>query len=296
VSVQHQIEYVMARLGLRLFRLLGPMRASNMAGAVARGIGPLIPVSQVADRNLRIAVPALDAPARRRVIRGVWDNLARTIAEFPHIQHFTEGSAVPGYVFEGAEHVRVLVARGGPVLILTAHLGNWEILPLAFRRLGMSMAFFYRAASNPAVDRLILRLRAQAVGAPVTMFAKGASGARGAYAHLARGGVLTMLTDQKLNDGLEAPFFGLPAMTAPALAVFARKFACPILPVHVERLGAARLRIVCEPPLIMPQTADKAADIQAMTVRMNAIIEGWVRARPGQWLWLHRRWPKTVVA
>jgi KDO2-lipid IV(A) lauroyltransferase len=295
VTLQHQAEYLIARGGLRLFRALGPVRASDLAAAAARAIGPLLPVSKLADRNLRMAMPALDAAGRARIIRGVWDNLARNIAEFPHIERFGEGAAAPGYEFVGAEHVRALAAQGGPVLILTAHLGNWEILPLAFRRLGMVMAFFYRAASNPGVDRLILDLRAAAMGAPVTMFAKGAAGARGAYAHLARGGVLTMLVDQKLNDGIEAPLFGAPAMTAPALAVFARKFACPILPVHVERLGAARLRIVCEPPFVMNRTADKAADIREMTVAMNGIIERWVRADPAGWLWLHRRWPRNVV-
>jgi KDO2-lipid IV(A) lauroyltransferase len=296
VTMRHDAEFLLARLGLRAFRALGPARASNAAGAAARAIGPLLPVSRLADRNLRTAMPELDGAARRRIIREVWDNLARTIAEFPHIQRFAEGSDAPGYDVIGAEHVRALAVAGGPVLILTAHLGNWEILPLAFRRLGMTMAFFYRAASNPDVDRLILDLRGDAMGAPVTMFAKGAKGARGAYAHLARGGVLTMLADQKLNDGIEAPLFGAPAMTAPALAVFARKFACPILPVHVERLGAARLRVICDPPFLMEQTSDKAADIRAMTVTMNQIIEGWIRTRPGGWLWLHRRWPREVVA
>ena len=84
-------------------------------------------------------------------------------------------------------------------------------------------------------------------------------------------------------------------MTAPALAVFARKFACPILPVHVERLGAARLRIVCDPPVMIEKTADKDADIRNFTIRMNQIIETWIRARPGEWLWLHRRWPRHIV-
>ncbi len=294
MNPQHRIEFLLARAGLRLFRALGPIRASDAAGAAARAIGPLLPVSKVAEGNLRLAMPELNASARRAIIRGVWNNLARNIAEFPHLQHFNE-NATPGYEFTGAEHVRALVAKGGPVIILTAHLGNWEILPLAFRRLGMSMAFFYRAAANPAVDRLILKLRADAMGAPVTMFAKGAQGARGAYAHLARGGVLTMLVDQKLNDGIAAPLFGHMAMTAPALAVFARKFACPILPVHVERLGAARLRVIAEPPFTMPRTDDKAADIQAMTAMMNATIERWARARPADWLWLHRRWPKQAV-
>lgn len=295
MSLQHRIEYRIASACMRLFRGLGPVRASNLAGALGRSIGPLIPVSRLADRNLRAAMPELDEAARKCIIRAVWDNLARNIAELPHLSRFRESAAAPGYEVIGTEHLRAATAQGGPAIILTAHLGNWEIMPLAAQRLGIPTGFFYRAASNPLVDRMILDLRAEAIGEGIRMFPKGAAGARGAYAHLAGGGVLAILADQKLNDGLEVPFFGMPAMTAPTLAILARKFGCPVLPVHVERLGAARLRVVCGPPLLMPRTGDRQGDIQAMTALMNRVIEGWIRARPGEWLWLHRRWPKTVV-
>lgn len=295
MTILHRIEHAMVRGFLGVFRRLDPGRASDLGGAIGRSIGPLIPTSHVADANLRRVMPELDAAARRTIIRDVWDNLARNAAEFPHLAHLRETASGPGYEVTGAEHVRALAARGGPGIILTGHFGNWEIIPPALDRLGVTLAFFYRAAANKAVDETILGLREAAMGQKVAMFPKGASGARASYAHLVQGGFLGMLVDQKLNDGIEAPFFGVPAMTAPALAVFARRFRCPILPVHVERLGPARLRVVCEPLEFVPETEDKAEDVRATTIRMNQTIERWVRARPGGWLWLHRRWPKEVV-
>jgi KDO2-lipid IV(A) lauroyltransferase len=287
------LEYAAARAFLALFRALGPVNASRLAGALGRGIGPLIPTSRIADANLRAALPLLDAAGRRAVIAAVWDNLARNAGEFPHLAALRATTSGPGFTITGAEHASSLATAGGPAIILTAHCGNWEILPAALRTTGLRFAFFYRAAANPAVDRLIIGLREAAMGEPVPMFAKGAGGARGAYAHLARGGMLCMLVDQKLNDGIATPFFGRDAMTTPALAVFARKFRCPILPVHVERIGPARLHIIIEPPAYAQHTSDKTADIGATTLWMNQTIERWVRARPGQWLWLHRRWPRT---
>ncbi|MCU4159095.1 lauroyl acyltransferase [Acidiphilium sp. AL] len=291
----HRIEYAMVRGFLAVFRRLDPRRASDLGGAIGRSIGPLIPTTRVANANLRRVMPELDAAARRKIIRDVWENLARNAAEFPHLANLRETASGPGYEVVGAEHVRAFAARGGPGIILTGHFGNWEIIPLAFYRLGVTLAFFYRAAANKAVDETILGLRKAAMGQKVAMFPKGASGARASYAHLTHGGVLCMLVDQKLNDGIEAPFFGTPAMTTPALAVFARKFRCPILPVHVERLGPARLRIVCEPLEFAQKTEDKTEDVKATTIWMNRTIERWVRARPGEWLWLHRRWPKELV-
>ncbi|MFT9091447.1 MAG: lysophospholipid acyltransferase family protein, partial [Gluconacetobacter sp.] len=84
-----------------------------------------------------------------------------------------------------------------------------------------------------------------------------------------------------------------PAMTAPALAAMALRYRGPGIPGYVERLGPARLRIHVEPPLALPDSGDRQADILALTQAVNDRLERWVRARPGTWLWLHRRWPKS---
>jgi KDO2-lipid IV(A) lauroyltransferase len=126
------------------------------------------------------------------------------------------------------------------------------------------------------------------------MFPKGAEGARGALRHLLAGGVLAMLVDQKMNDGIAATLFGHRAMTASAGAALALRFRCKLLPAHAERLGPARLRIVVEAPLPLPDSGDRAADVTALTQAMNGCVERWIAARPAEWLWLHRRWPKEL--
>jgi KDO2-lipid IV(A) lauroyltransferase len=142
------------------------------------------------------------------------------------------------------------------------------------------------------VDALINAVRSRASGAGVVNFAKGAAGARRAAMHLARGGIMAMLVDQKLNDGIEARFFGQPAMTAPAPAAFALRYRAQLVPAHCERLAPARLRMVIEEPLALPDTGNRATDILHLTQSMNDTVERWVRADPSAWLWLHRRWPK----
>ncbi len=100
-----------------------------------------------------------------------------------------------------------------------------------------------------------------------------------------------MLVDQKLNDGIAVPFFGRDAMTAPALAQLALRFRCPVVPARVERLGGARFRLTIYPPMGLPDSGDHDADVSETMRRVNAHFEDWIRARPEQWLWLHRRWP-----
>jgi Kdo2-lipid IVA lauroyltransferase/acyltransferase len=278
---------------VRALQCLPPVAASNIGGWLARSCGPWLPISRVADNNLRPALPELDAAGRARVIRGVWDNLGRTVAELPHLASFRRTDAGPGWEIEGNANIAQLRASGGQALFFSGHFGNWElILPIA-AALGLHASGFYRAASNVAVDRLIQSLRLRALAPDMSMFAKGAQGARSALLHLQGGGSLGLLIDQKMNDGIAVRFFGRDAMTAPALAQFALRFDVPIMPVHVVRLGPARFRMVCDPPLAVARTGDKTADIHAITLAVNQTLERWIRADPSSWLWLHRRWPKS---
>jgi KDO2-lipid IV(A) lauroyltransferase len=276
-------------------RCLSPKQASNLGGFVARLIGPRLRVSRVADANLRRALPLLSPLARADIIRGVWDNLGRTTAELPHLASFQRTPSGPGWEIEGEEHLARLSASNTQALFFSGHFGNWElILPIA-ASLGLPIAGAYRAASNAQVNTIIQAMRHQALGPGVSMFAKGAPGARAALRHLSAGGSLGLLVDQKMNDGIAVPFFGEIAMTAPALAQFALRTCAPILPVRVTRIGPARFRLICDAPLELPLTGDRTADIHAITMAMNDTLERWIRADPASWLWLHRRWPKVSL-
>jgi KDO2-lipid IV(A) lauroyltransferase len=120
---------------------------------------------------------------------------------------------------------------------------------------------------------------------------KGAVAARRAIAVLRRGTHLTMLADQKMNDGIPVPFFGRTAMTSSALASLALRFDCDVLPVRVERQGGARFRLTVFPRLPLPRSGDRHADVATLMARVNQILEEWIRDRPEEWFWLHRRWP-----
>lgn len=293
MTVLHRIEALAAQAALGLLRRVGPVAASGLLGTLARAVGPLLPVSRVADANLRAALPELDRAARRRIVGGVWDNLGRTVGELPHLAGLHETGSGPGWEVVGGDTLQMLIAQGGPAIFFSGHIGNWELLPIAAAARGVPVSLFYRPAENKRIDAMILDLRRRAARADIQLFAKGASGARQALAHLSRGGRLAMLMDQKMNDGIEARFFGRPAMTAPALAALALRLRCPVIPAYVERIGPARFRVVCEPPLPLPASSDRAADVAALTQAVNDTLERWIRARPESWLWLHRRWPKS---
>ncbi|HEY3909697.1 MAG TPA: lauroyl acyltransferase [Stellaceae bacterium] len=282
-----QLEAWGAALAFGAFRALPIDWASALGGAIGRSLGPFLGVSKRARINLRRAFPDLSKGEIERIVTGMWDNLGRVAAEYPHLREirvFEPGGRVETH---GVEHIDRAVATGRRMIIFSGHIANWEIAALAAAQYGAPITQIYRAANNPLVDRLIARFR----GDRGEFIPKGASAARRAFAVLSRGEHLTMLADQKLNDGIPAPFFGRAAMTAPALALFALRFDCDVLPARVERLAGARFRVTVFPPLPLPRSGDQRADIAALTTAVNATLEAWIRDRPDLWLWLHRRWP-----
>ena len=250
-------------------------------------------------------MPSLDETARRRIVREVWDNLGRTTAELPHLANLRKTSSGPGWELEGEDIMRAQAERGGPAIFVSGHIGNWELLPPVVAHYGMVFSSIYRAPNNPHADRIITEFRRKILVAatqgaerrsdsPVELFGKGLHGARAVFRHLSQGFYLGALIDQKMNEGIESTLFGQKAMTSSGTAALALRLKCPVIPGHVERVGPARFRLFAEQPLPLPDTGDRHADIAILTQQINDCLERWIRAKPGSWLWLHRRFPKPL--
>jgi len=269
-------------------RLLPVDAASALGGRLARLIGPLLPLQRVARENLTAAFPEKTEAEIANILSGMWDNLGRTFFEMPHIVHMVEQDRVD---IVGMEHVEALRDDGLPGLFWSAHTGNWELVSVSARVAGMPLHRIYRRANNPRIEGLFRESREFIEG---ELLPKGAAGAKRAMVLLKKGGHLAMMLDQKMNDGIAVPFFGRDAMTAPALAAFALRYGCPIVPTRAIRTGGAHFRIEFYPPYTVEDTGDRAADERAAMLRVNRTLETWIREYPEQWLWVHRRWPKTA--
>ncbi len=250
---------------------------------MGRLLGPHLPSSETARKNLAAAFPEKSAAEREEIVAGMWDNLGRTVSEYAHL------SRIDRYVsFDGEEHLQAARDNNTPHIFWAAHLANWEIPPVFAKKTGLDMYPVYRRPNNPGVDGLLRHARgAGAAG----LIAKGAGGAREMLAVLKKNGALGILIDQKLSEGVPIPFFGRDAMTAPALAHFALRFACPVHPVRIERLKGCRFKMTVYPALDVPLSGDRERDTRVMLTEINRVLEGWIREHPEQWLWIHRRWP-----
>ncbi len=286
-ALRHRLEATAARWLFLLVRALPLDTASAVGGWLGRTLGPRLRRSAVARDNLARAFPG-KAPAEiEAIVRGMWDNLGRTFFEFPHLDRFRFFDGDGRCEVVGVEHFDALRDDGREGILFSGHFANWELMGLSAAARGAPVNLVFRAPNNPLMGWLYERRRS----GPAEMVPKGAEGAKTALRLLKGGAHLGLLVDQKMNDGIAVPFFGRPAMTAPALAQLALRFSCPVLPARIERLGGARFRITVLPPMRFERTGDRGADELAAMTRVNALLEAWIRERPEQWLWLHRRWP-----
>ena len=285
-KIRHFIEALIFQIFYSFFWMFPLSGASWVGGKLARSMGSYTSLNRRALRNLKRVFPEKTDSECFKISQDMWENLGRTIGEFPHMHALVKD---PKRIeIEGIENVDFLRDDQTPGLFYAAHLANWEISSLVAVQRDFSLLLLYRASNNPYINFLIQHQRQKC--SSLFYQPKGRIGARAALKALKEGGHVGMLMDQKMNDGVPIPFFGVPAWTAPAIAQFALKFKAPIVAAHVIRLEGARFKIIYEKPFFVENTGNAEKDVEKALERINQTLERWVRENPGQWLWLHNRW------
>ncbi len=265
---------------------------SAVGGALARAIGPLTGAHHTARRGLRLAFPNLPPAEESRLLGAQWENFGRYIFEFPVLDRLTVAS---GRVeLAPVDGLAAIAAAGRPVVFISGHFANLEVMSAAIVQASIDCEITYRAANNPHVDA---RMRASRRRYGVRLFApKGGEGGRELLRAMRAGRSVAMMNDQRYDAGVAAPFFGHEVMTNPAAARLALRYGAVIQPMSIQRLKGARFRCVVHEPIVLADTGDRTGDIVAGVVRINAFIEARVRERPGEWWWLHKRWPPSAYS
>jgi KDO2-lipid IV(A) lauroyltransferase len=275
-----------------LMRVLDPDVASALGGWLGRWAGPLTGANRTARRNLVLAFPTLDEAERRAILAAQWENFGRYVFEFPIADRLTPASGRVEVI--GAEHLAAVVASGRPAVLISGHFSNIEIMASVILAAGIDCDITYRAANNPYVDRRIIEGRRRY---GVRLLApKGAEGARDLLASLKAGRSIAMLNDQRYDGGVAGVFFGHEVMTNPTGVRLAIRFGTILQPMSIQRTRGARFRVVIHEPIVVGGTANRTRDAAAGVAAVNAFIEARVRERPGEWWWMHRRFPPEAQA
>lgn len=286
--VRDLCEWLLLKLLFVFLRLIGLQASSRFIGALGRCVGKFSSKNRVARKNLRHAFPEWDDARIETTLRGMWENMGRYLGEFPHIAPMDKTAFRRMTEIVGEEHLYAATGKGKGALFFSAHMANWELGAKTAWACDTPFAIVYRPLNNPHVDATTNHHRDQYQlrGLP-----KNTAGSREMVKTLRNGEPVAILIDQRMKKGIPVPFFGRDAMTATAIADLAIKYGYPIIPTQVERLGSdCRFRVTFHPPVEWQASGDDKADAATLMRQLHAIMETWIRERPEQWFWVHKRW------
>jgi Kdo2-lipid IVA lauroyltransferase/acyltransferase len=284
------IEYAAAWTILKVVSLAPrafALRAGQAVGALAYVVLPHL--RRHAKINLRLAFPDLDEREHARIRRGVFRNLGRLLGEisqFPRLNRENISSIV---VYEGLENYLDAVAEGRGVILLTGHIGAWELSVYAHSIYGHPMSFLARRIDNPLVERLAEGYRARFGNRSIDK----RGSAREVLKTLKSGGVVGILADlnSSREEGVFCDFFGVKACSTAGVATLALRTGAVVLPGYLIWDEKSRIhRLHFEPPVETVNTGNQKEDVIANTTRYAKVLESIIRRHPDQWLWIHRRW------
>lgn len=266
----------------------------RLARAVGAGVGrvayaALARLRGVGERNLRLAFPEKNDETRERILRAVYRNLGYLLAEFCQMPDYTADSASEFIRYDGLENYVQARKRGQGVLVLTGHLGAWELSSFYHSLMGMPMGMVIRRLDNPLVDAFVNRIRCFHGNRVIHKD----DFARGLIASMRAGETVGILMDTNMTppQGVFVPFFGVQACTASGMARVAQKTGAAVVPGFLlwsEEERRYVLRFGEE--VVTVSTGSAEEDAIANTALFTAVIEGYIRQYPEQWLWMHRRW------
>jgi KDO2-lipid IV(A) lauroyltransferase len=285
-NLEFWLVLAVARTLGRLPRGLARLLAGGLAFAVYWSFGRL---RRVGVRNLELALPEFPIDERNRILRGVYIHLGWQLVEFCRMTRYTPENTHGWMRTEGLDNYLAAQARGKGVLVLTGHLGAWELSSFYHSLMGYPMGMVIRRLDNRRLDEFVNGIRCLHGN---RVLDKG-DFARGLLTAMRTGQTVGILMDTNMTppQGVFVEFFGKPACTASGLARVALKTGAAVLPGFMAWEEAERRYVLhFGPPLVFAQTGDEETDIIAATQQCARVTETWIRRYPDQWLWIHRRW------
>ena len=281
--IRYFFEYVAIIILFSLFKLLGYRIASELGYFLGKTFGPFFRSKKIIEDNLNKFDTSLSSEKINKISQEMWGNYGRILSEYPYISNFRKGDLDKYIKIENVERLEE-VKKGQPVVFISAHFSNFELLAMVIEKTGVNLSAIYRPLNNKMVNSIMEPLRKKYICKK--QIKKGLNGVREALKYFKQGVSVAIMIDQRVSEGEKINFFNYPAHTTTIPAQFVKKFGCKIQPVHIERYDKNYFRISFDEPITMNGNKDDSS----VSLRLNQWLEEKIRKNPSQWIWSHDRW------
>ena len=280
--IRYFFEYIAIIILFGLFKLLGYRIASELGYFIGKTFGPFFRSKKIIADNLNKFDTSLTSEKINKISQEMWGNYGRILSEYPYISNFRKGDLDKYIKIENVERLEE-VKRGQPVVFISAHFSNFELLAMVIEKAGVNLSAIYRPLNNKMVNSIMEPLRRKYICKK--QIKKGLNGVREALKYFKQGISIAIMIDQRVSEGERINFFNYPAHTTTIPAQFVKKFGCKIQPVHIERYDKINFKISFDEQITM----DDNADDTFISLKLNQWLEEKIRKNPSQWIWSHDR-------
>ena len=283
-GIKYFLEFLLWIILFLIFKIIGFKNSSNIGGKIGEIFGPLIRSKKILKKNILNAFPSIDNNNLKKIEKDMWNNYGRTFAEYTFIKEFKNGKLENNLKIEGIEILQKIIDEKKPVLFLSGHFANFELMAMVIERSGINLAAVYRPLNNFFIEPYMTRLRKNNICK--VQIKKGLNGIKEIFRFLKNNYSIAIMIDQRVRQGERIDFFNKKAHTTNLPALLAKKFKCQIVTVKIKRYKNYKFKITIEKPVVFSETET----VVGITLKLNSWLERTILENPSQWTWTHDRW------
>ena len=269
-----------------IFKIIGLQKGSLLGGFLGRFFGPMFRSKKIIEKNLKICFKKIDVLEIEKISFGMWSNIGRTFAEYVFLKDFQKKNNL--VKLNGTEYLDEIKKNNKPVVFISGHFANFELMAMQLNNYGIRLAAIYRPLNNIFLNPIMEYLRLKYI-CPI-MIKKGRSSIREIINKIKNGYSMALMVDQRTSEGKKVEFFNYPALTTTIPAQISLRYDCKILPIYIERLSDINFEITFHKPLEYEKSGNYEKDTYDLSLKINNEIEKMILKNPKQWLWTHNRW------
>ena len=284
-NIKYFFQFMFVIFLFLLFKLLRLKYSSILSGVILSTIGPIFRSNKISYSNLSKAFPNMEQFQKKRVINKMWFNYGRIFAEYMFIKNFRNDTKFnQRIIIENQEVLEKIKDSLEPVIFISGHFNNFELMAMHIEKSGIDLAAIYRPLNNKYLNPIMEKIRKNFICKK--QIKKGISGTKELLKYFKQGTSIALMIDQRVSEGNKCNFFNEEALTTTIPAQFIKKFKSKIVPVYIERLKNNNFKLKFDNPLQF----SKDETIASITLRLNKILEEMIIKNPEQWIWTHNRW------
>ena len=283
-KIKYFFQFVGVILLFGIFKLLGRKYASILSANIMKMIGPLFRSKKICHYNLSTAFPKLENNERENILKEMWSNYGRILAEYVYISDFRNSKLSKNIIIENQNEIEKIKNLSEPVIFVSGHFNNFELMAMHLEKSGINLAALYRPLNNPFLNPIIEKIRKKNICKKQVK--KGISGTKELLKYFKNGISIALMIDQRVSEGIKCNFFDKQAFTTTIPAQFAKKYNAKIVPIYIERTKSNNFKIKIYESLKFSQNET----LEKITLKLNKTLENMIRKNPSQWIWTHNRW------